>query len=96
MFTLRLEWQRRGESEHSMHECREYQVQREAGRTIVTLDPNGSDPRELIVDSAAVIYVMNSSGQTVDTIRIQHSAFKSPDARSKQHAKERDSAVSAT
>lgn len=75
MFTLRVEWQRGGETEYSMHQCTEYQVQIEAkgGRTIVAMDGNTPAPRELILESGQVVFVMNEQGKTVDTIRQKRS-----------------------
>jgi hypothetical protein len=69
MFVLRIEWKRAGEPEHSMHECSEYTVQRQQGRTVITMDPNADAPRELVLDGAQVVYAMNEQGRTVDTIR---------------------------
>lgn len=69
MFTLRIEWKRAGETEHSMHECNEYSVQQVAGRTTITMDQGTDKPRELVVDGASVLYAMNEQGRTVDTIR---------------------------
>lgn len=76
MFTLRVEWQRRGQTEYSMHQCSEYQVQIEAasGHTIVAMDGNTPAPRELILESGQIVYVMNEAGKTVDTIRQKRSA----------------------
>lgn len=79
MFTLRLEWIRSGEKEHSMHQAEDYQVQRAGAndehgigaRTVITLNPDSDTPKELVLDGHQVVYVMNEAGQTVDTIRNQ-------------------------
>lgn len=79
MFTLRLEWVRAGEKEHSMHQAMDYQVQRQGAnddrgmgaRTVIALNPGSEDPVELVLDGHQVCYVMNEQGQTVDTIRNQ-------------------------
>lgn len=71
MFTLRVEWVRGGETEYSMHECGTYQKQRQAadGRVVITMDQDGAEPHDLILEADQVVYVMNASGKTVDTIR---------------------------
>lgn len=70
MFTLRVEWKRAGEVEYSMHECSEYSVQKQAadGRTVVAMDQGTPEPRDLLLEAGQVVYVMNASGKTVDTI----------------------------
>lgn len=77
MFTLRLEWSRNGKREHSMHQAEEYLVQHAGendehglgARTVITLNPDADEPKELTLDGSQVVYVMNEQGQTVDTIR---------------------------
>ena len=68
MFTLRIEWDRAGEKEHSLKECSDYTVQQQGGRTVITMDPDTDAPRELILDGGQVVYAMNEQGRTVDTI----------------------------
>lgn len=72
-FTLRVEWERGGETEYTMYECMTYQKQRQAadGRIVITLDQDTDTPRELLLDEGHTVYVMNAQGQTCDTIRNQ-------------------------
>ncbi len=71
MFTLRVEWTRCGQTEYSVHECNTYQRQQRAadGRTVITMDQDTSEPRELLLEGDQVVYVMNQQGNTIDTIR---------------------------
>lgn len=58
-----------GVDEHSLHECDEYQVQTRGGRTVITLNQGGDQPRELILDGNMIVYAMNRDGKTVDVIK---------------------------
>lgn len=69
MLTLRLEWERGGKLEHSMHECTEYMVQTQAGRTVITLNQGGAEPTELVLDGSQTVYAMNEHGKTIDKIK---------------------------
>lgn len=73
MFTIRVEWQRGGETEYSMHQCATFQKQTHAadGRVVLAMDQDTDQPRDLILEPDHVVYIMNAEGRTIDTIRQQ-------------------------
>jgi hypothetical protein len=77
MITLRVEWKRGGQLEHSMHECKEYQVQNRGGRTIITLDQGTGEPTELTLDGSQTVYAMNEHGKTIDKIKPERTERRS-------------------